>query len=58
MKSHDNLIEQLADLGVFITHKEMGSIRKAVMRDRKIDKKLKKRKAKTRMIAELRINDQ
>lgn len=51
MKSHDNLIEELAHLGVFVTHKEMSNIRKAVKRDRKIDKKLKKRKAKTRMIS-------
>lgn len=51
MKSHDNLIGELAELGVFITHKEMGNIRKAVMRDRKIDKKLKKRKIKLRMIS-------
>lgn len=50
MKSHDHLIEQLADLGVFVTHKEMGWIRQAVKRDRKIDKKLKKRKVKLRMI--------
>ena len=58
MKSHDHLIEQLADLGVFLSTKEMGWIRQAVKRDRKVDKKLKMRKAKTRMIAELRINNQ
>ena len=51
MKSHDNLIEQLADLGVFLSLKEMGWIRKAVMLDRKVDKKLKTRKIKRRMIS-------
>lgn len=51
MKSHDHLIEQLADLGVFLTPKEMGWIRDAVKRDRKVDKKLKMRKVKLRMIS-------
>lgn len=50
MKGHDHLIEQLANLGIFVTHKEMGWIREAVKRDRKIDKKLKKRKIKLKMI--------
>ena len=51
MKSHDNLIEQLADLGVFLSIKEMGLIRQAVKLDRKVDKKLKNRKIKLEMIS-------
>lgn len=51
MKSHDHLIEQLADLGVFLSIKEMGLIRQAVKLDRKVDKKLKNRKIKLEMIS-------
>lgn len=52
MKSNDHLIEQLSDLGIFLTPKEMNWVRKAVMLDRKIDRKLKKRDRKRKMISE------
>lgn len=54
MKSHGHLIEQLSDLGIFLTPKEMNWVRKAVMLDRKIDRKLKKRARKRKMISEHR----
>lgn len=54
MKSNDHLIEQLSDLGIFLTPKEMNWVRKAVMLDRKIDRKLKKRARKRKMISEHR----
>ena len=54
MKSHENLIGQLSDLGIFLTPNEMNWVRKAVMLDRKIDRKLKKRDRKRKMVGEHR----
>lgn len=50
MKSHDHLIEVMSELGVFLTEKEFKAIRRAVKRDRKIDKKLRQRAVRMRMI--------
>lgn len=60
MKSHDHLIEVMSELGVFLTEKEFKAIRRAVKRDRRVDKKLKKRKIRLRMISchGSRINNQ
>jgi hypothetical protein len=50
MKSNENLIEELAHLGVFLSPKDLKSIQKAVKADMRNDKKLRVRKARLRMI--------
>ena len=58
MKSNENLIEELSYLGVFLNPKDLKAIRKAIKRDMRNDKKLKDRKRKLKMVAELRVNHQ
>lgn len=52
MRSNDHLIEAIANLGVFLNPKDIKSIQRAVKRDLRVDKKLKKRERKLRMISE------